>query len=405
MKKRSVTASGKGCRAKIAKSLSFYACLKVIRVGTAVEFKELLTQGLISNINMKNPRGKTLLMIQCINPCLRGVKLLIDHGADVNITDDQGNSALILACRNYKVYAKEECAEVIKLLVTKGADINVVSEFSSSIKGHPRGSALLEACITNRLDVVKLLLELGARTDEKSQTPLIQSCYLRNIDVIRLFICHVADVNIIDNGGHSGLSVACEHGYDDLVELLVDHGADVNMPSDVHYYKHALICACLSGHVSTVKLLLDRGANVNGIGYGIPLIVACQKGRINIVRLLLERGADVNVVPIDGFTPLIEATVFDHNRLGRDLIDLLLEYGADINAETDGGLLCALNYACVRHQRGNIIFLLERGADLYKEDGYTTSGLFVSDPEIAALVVKYGESNKRAYRTLQPLLK
>ena len=90
------------------------------------------------------------------------------------------------------------------------------------------------------------------------------------------------------------------------------------------------------------------------------------------------------------------------------MIDLLLEYGTDINAES--GVVCALNYACIRYQRENVILLLERGADLYKEDGvtpiaYTTHGLFVTDPEIAALVEKYGESNKRAYRALQPLLK
>ena len=112
-KKRLNTAGGEGGEAKHARAISFDGILKVIRLGTAEEFQELLTQGQISNINTTNDRGETLLMIQCVNHCLRGVKLLIDHGADVNITDRHGNSAFILACRNYKEYAKEECASVI----------------------------------------------------------------------------------------------------------------------------------------------------------------------------------------------------------------------------------------------------------------------------------------------------
>ena len=108
MTKRSNTAGGEGRYAKKARTISFDGILKVLRLGATKEFDELLTQGQISNINMTNARGETLLMIQCINHNLSGVKLLLVHGVDANIRDDQGNSALILACRNYKVYAKEE---------------------------------------------------------------------------------------------------------------------------------------------------------------------------------------------------------------------------------------------------------------------------------------------------------
>ena len=403
MNRRSVTASGKGSRTKIAKALSFHASLRAIRLGTADEFEELRTQGVISNINMRNAKGETLLMFQCINHSLKGVKLLLSHSADVNITDAQGNSALTLACRHYKVDAKEECAEITKLLAAKDADLNMVSEFLSSIRGYQRGTALFEACITNRLDVVSLLLELGAAINYAQQNPLIEACFLRNMDIVKLFITHGADVNIIDNRGRTSLGIACQKGFDELVELLLDNGADMNLTSDIPNYKQPIVFAYVRGRISTVKLLLDRGVDVNLTGNVIPLIVACQQGKIDIVRLLLERGADTNVVPIGGgFTPLIEAAAYP------GMIDLLLEYGADINAES--GVVCALNYACIRYQRDNVILLLERGADLYREDGitpiaYTTHGLFVTDPEIAALVVKYGESNKRAYREVQPLLK
>ena len=69
-----------GRNAKKARAISFDGILKVLRLGATEEFDELLTQGQISNINMTNARGETLLMIQCINHNLSGVKLLLVHG-------------------------------------------------------------------------------------------------------------------------------------------------------------------------------------------------------------------------------------------------------------------------------------------------------------------------------------
>lgn len=89
----------------------------------------------------------------------------------------------------------------------------------------------------------------------------------------------------------------------------------------------------------------------------------------------------------------------------RGTIDLLLGYGADINADSGGQ--CALSVADERHRRAHVELLLERGADLYKEDGVTSSvhsdyGLLTRLPELRE---KYGEINKRANRALKPLLK
>lgn len=61
---------------------------------------------------------------------------------ELNITDCQGNSALILACRHYKDYAKDESVIVIKQLIAKGADTSVVSTFPSTIRGYGRDTAL-----------------------------------------------------------------------------------------------------------------------------------------------------------------------------------------------------------------------------------------------------------------------
>ena len=278
-KKRSTTSSIGRTEPKKAKAISFDGILKAIRLRTAEDFQELLAQGLISNINVTNDRGETLLMIQCINSYLEGAELLIEHGADMNITDGQGNSALILACRHYKDARKEECSEVIELLVAKGANINEVSVYSSPIRGVERGTVLFEACIKGRLEVVPLLMKLGAAINATNQNPLIESCVLHNMDVVRFLIAHGADVNIIDYYGNTCLSVASLKGIDDIVELLLDHGADINLVRDIYRY--------------TPFILLEYGADINAeneVGY-CALGAADECNRLDTAKLLLERGA------------------------------------------------------------------------------------------------------------------
>ena len=408
MTKESSTACTNDDQSRNTIAITFEDVLKVIKEGTTEEFKELLNQGL--NINMVNNRGKTLLMIQCINHSLKGVKLLIGYGADMNVTDDQGNSALILACRHHKADCKEECAEITKLLVSKGADMNAVSVLSSAIRleGYGKGTALLDACLTGRLEVVRLLLELGADLNVTHQNPLVEACTFRRINVVKLLISYGANVNARDHNGHTSLGVACGCGFDDVAEVLLDHGADMYLfipqgPNKLN----PLIIACMNGNVSTVKLLLDRGADINYVCDGrTPLLTACQHGDIRVTRYLLKRGADANASSPYGLTPLMLAA---RDSCNCSMINLLLEYGADINAERRGH--CALSIAAEKYRRENVILLLERGADLYKEDGitpvvaYFSYSMFTSDPEIVALVKQYGEANKRANIEVQPLLK
>ena len=328
----------------------------------------------------------------------------------MNITDGQGNSALILACRHYKADCKVECDEIIKLLAVKGADMNASSNLSSAfrLEGYERGTALLDACLRGRLDVVRLLLELGADIDDNNHNPLIEACTFRRIDIVRLLISYGANVNARNHNGHTSLGVACGCGFDDIVEVLLNHGADMYLfipqgPNKLN----PLIIACMNGNVSTVKLLLDRGADINYMCDGCtPLLTACQHGDIRIARYLLKRGADANASSPYGSTPLMLAA---RDSCNCPLINLLLEYGADINAESRGQ--CALGMAAEKYRRENVILLLERGADLYKEDGitpvvaYFSYSIFTTDPEIVALVKQYGEANKRANIEVQPLLK
>ena len=70
----------------------------------------------------------------------------------------------------------------------------------------------------------------------------------------------------------------------------------------------ALMEACMDGHVQVAKLLLDHGADVNmpPDSYESPLTLSACGGHIELALLLIERGANLEEVNDEGYTPLME---------------------------------------------------------------------------------------------------
>lgn len=65
------------------------------------------------------------------------------------------------------------------------------------------------------------------------------------------------------------LTIAAERGYEDIVRLLLEYSATVNLHSSPLWSKSALSAAALQGHASICELLFDQGADVQPLLDGI----------------------------------------------------------------------------------------------------------------------------------------
>lgn len=123
----------------------------------------------------------------------------------------------------------------------------------------------------------------------------------------------------------TALMVALETGREDVVSLMLDKGADVNLQPRLSLRRTPLQYAAELGALDMIRLLLRKGADVNSPpafqGGGTALQFAAISGNCNAAAELMEQGASLDIRPskVDGRWPLEGAA--EHGRL--DMIQLL----------------------------------------------------------------------------------
>ena len=254
---------------------------------------------------------------------------LIEHGADVNARDAQGNTPLILA----SFYASAKCVAV---LLEKGADANAANQDGVT--------ALVRAATS--YEKTRLLVDAGAdirvRTADLGNTPLILAARRAgNSRTVKLLLERGANATTRNSAGISPIISGAASGDLETVQILLNAGAKAgdfpksNDPRATDLaagFRTPLMWAAYYNDVPMVRLLLEHGADPNQSTYfGNPLSQACWHDGFEAAELLIDRGANVNARDaVANFTPLHWAA--GDETLRPNLVKLLLACGADPNA-------------------------------------------------------------------------
>lgn len=112
---------------------------------------------------------------------------------------------------------------------------------------------------------------------------------------MRHFLQLRIDLDFCDHLGLTALHHAALSGYEDVVEVLIQAGADVNAKS--LHFGTPLHLACLKSRTLLVNLLLSSRADVRAESrlVGTPLHCAAQTASIAIIEALRKRGANYSV--------------------------------------------------------------------------------------------------------------
>jgi ankyrin repeat protein len=281
--------------------------MRALRAGNGAAFAKLVAANPRA-VKRSGINGATPLMYAVLYGDVDTVRTLLDRGADPNVSDHAGATALIWAIDD---------VEKAKLLVERGANVNVRTADGRTPLFIAAGSAGATA-------VTRLLLDRGANPLFKGggggeTTPFLQSFRSGDYATVRLFLDRGSDPKTADlRALFGGLATECE----DCVGLVMKQ-------LDKDAIARALTSVVPPGPlVGSVPRLLQAGADPNGRdreGRTVLMRAAASDTLPEeAVRALIERGADMNATSAAGETALSMARLRGDTRI----VKLLLRAGA-----------------------------------------------------------------------------
>ena len=245
------------------------------------------------------------------------VRLLLHHGADPNWRQPMSTwTALHCAASGVHLGNESDTQGLLNVLLDAGADANVTDG---------RGRTPLFYAVTESKDVVQLLLARGARIDHRDRlgaTCLHEAVHtsLGNTDMVEFLIGRGADLKATDAGGRTAMHylTANEHYLDEaMLDFLLARGFDINVrdlggATPLHYAVAGGIDDLHQvgwyGSADPARRLVARGAHVSAADKAgrTPLhaFAARNLGNEDLLRLLVESGADPAARDARGKTPL-----------------------------------------------------------------------------------------------------
>jgi ankyrin repeat protein len=338
--------------------------METLRNGDRLRFKKMLKEDPRA-ASLKGAGGATPLMYAALYGDSDSVRLLLENGADPNVKNDAGATALMWAAHDL---------DKTRLLLERGADPNARSDDG-------RTPLITAAGQFGSGPIVKLLLDHGANPSVASLffvgqvTPLGEAAYVGDESVMRMLIEHGADTK---GSAFMGLYLATLAKCAGCVDILLGSADPVALN------RAMLLLSPPMGDARGIALLLDHGASANAkppgnLFEGRSVLMAAATSDalpVEVVRTLVNRGADVNAKSTKGETALD----FAKQKGATAVVDLLIKAGAkegDTSSDTplkpapEGSVRAALERSIPLLQRTDVAFMHKSGCVSCHNDSLT----------------------------------
>jgi ankyrin repeat protein len=277
---------------------------------------------------------------------IKKLKMLLSKGEDINKIetinnrDEEGDHKFQGTPLHWAINAGQDNA--VMFLVKKGADVNAVGIYT-------------DCCETEKV------------------VPLDMAVVKRNKKIANLLLQSGANVEGVPGEEKDWpLAIAMEHGYYEIAQLLIDHGANIYRKGINNY--NIIDYALSNGRVDSLKFLfsnrMDLNLTVREPLKETPLHIAASNCRIEVAQFLIDHGANLNSIDHDGSSPLHYVILSGRCAIDPDFrkpnilfIEFLLSKGADINL-TDNNGNTPLHKAVDKNIKDYVEFLLKKGAKI-----------------------------------------
>ena len=340
--------------------------------------RRLLEKG--ADVNVRNSEGETALFFAADKGMFDIVNLLHEYGADMRVKNSRGKTALIETLqaeeqtRVAEAYWKDttfgdeetkkrkqpEFAKIAEFLIAHDVDVNA-RDLESNM------TALMFAAMCGENGIIKQLLDLGADVNMENdhETAFTLSIRYRQKESAKLLLQSGATVKTIDRKDITPVVNAIFNKQQTSFSEYLKNGIDVHI--ELQDKSSLLLYAVIAGNIAAVEALIEHGADISSIDRDgkNALLTAIDVGDIAVIKILLQKGANVNErikiktneFQILEWTPLIYAVQAGQ----KETVQLLLDSGADVKIRTKDSLI-ATTFA--RSKPDILILLLEAGAEL-----------------------------------------
>ncbi|MCB1157831.1 MAG: ankyrin repeat domain-containing protein [Leptospiraceae bacterium] len=388
------------------------------------EMLRLLSSG-YSNLDIQDKYGYTPLQLALLQGEYDSCFYLLEKGASPYITNKEGDNLFSLIYQQkdipkaflqkilsfHQEYEKEEVDKKMWMfLYARAANFEgFVKHFSTDILNErdPSSMTILmrAASVSDNGKIVKFLLDAGAEKEERNYSD-------RENTALLYALLNKADASAIElikrgafyfrsnRAGMTPLQAAILYSGDEVIDLLIEKGVDINYLS---LYGSPLHVAVKRGSKNLVKRLLEKEANPDrrdSEGF-TPLMLAAKLGKEEILQLLLSKGASrERLNPFTGMSALHYACLNGHEKT----VALLIEKGSSVNRQVPGNHskysgYTPLHFASISGNVKTVQHLLNSGVLPFEEDAEGNTALHIAasghDPVILKLLLKRFSSFQR----------